>query len=81
MIKVHDGSTLTMYFDSAKDLLYMSANVKDGSYLGFGWGATMSNTEMLVWSADGDNSEFSAYYSYGNEMPKRDLGMEACYYT
>ena len=41
----------------------MSANVLAGSYAGFGWGASMVNTEMVIFSANGDSSAVQYYYS------------------
>ena len=41
----------------------MEANLKGGSYAGWGWGASMVNTEMVVFSADGNKSTVKNYYS------------------
>jgi hypothetical protein len=41
----------------------MSAKVLAGSYAGFGWGASMVNTEMVIFSANGDSSAVQYYYS------------------
>ena len=58
-----DGSTLSVYYNPTTKLINMEANLKGGSYAGWGWGASMVNTEMVVFSADGNKSTVKNYYS------------------
>ena len=39
----------------------MQATLPDGSYAGWGWGPTMENTEMVIFSANGALSSVTAY--------------------
>ena len=57
----------------------MTAKVLDGSYTGFGWGATMVNTEMVIFSANGASSAVQYYYSKTQSTPEVDPTVEACY--
>ena len=57
-ISLTDGSELTVYYDAAADQIVMSAAIVDGTFAGFGWGASMQDTEMVVFSANGASSTF-----------------------
>ena len=59
----------------------MTALVADGSYAGWGWGATMIDTEMVIFSADGDSSSAETYYSTKHDTPSSDPSQQACYTT
>ena len=47
----------------------MKATLSDSSYAGWGWGSSMFNTEMVVFSANGDSSSATTYYSTKEDMP------------
>ena len=47
-----DG-TLTTYYDTTTEKVVMKVEIPDTSYAGWGWGSTMKNTEMLIFSANG----------------------------
>ena len=55
------------------------AKLNDGSYAGWGWGSTMSKTEMVIFSANGDSSSVEYYYSYSKTTPTPDPSFAACY--
>ena len=57
----------------------MTAKVPTGSFTGFGWGATMVNTELVIFSANGASSAVQYYYSTTQGMPTADPTVEACY--
>ena len=59
----------------------MVATLIDGSYAGWGWGASMTNTEMVIFSADGSSSGVKTYYGVGKDTPLEDFSYEACYDT
>ena len=63
-----DGVFVVKY-DEASSNLVMNAVIPDGSYAGWGWGASMTNTEMVIFSANGDSSSASTYYSTGHSEP------------
>ena len=81
VISVDDGSTLTMHYNPSTEQVEMISNVKVGTYLGLYWGATLQNTELIVWSAQGGT--FKTYISKGNdEMPEEDpFFVGYCYYS
>ena len=85
VISVDDGSTLTMHYNPSTEQVEMISNVKIGTYLGLYWGATLQNTELIVWSAQSGEwaaqGTFKTYMSKGNEMPKVDIGAQGCYYS
>ena len=59
----------------------MVATLKDGSYAGWGWGASMTNTEMVIFSAEASKSGVKTYYGEGDYDPVEDFAYEACYDT
>ena len=48
-----DGGTITVYYDQDSDQITMKVSIPTGSYAGFGWGGSMSNTEMIIFSTKG----------------------------
>ena len=73
--------TVTVYYDAAADQIIMDANVNDGAFAGFGWGASMQDTEMVVFSANGTSSSVATYYGIGTVKPMEDDNMAECYET
>ena len=59
----------------------MVATLKDGSYASWGWGASMTNTEMVLFSAEASKSGVKTYYGVGDYDPVEDFAYEACYDT
>ncbi len=60
-----DSGSITVNYDTTTELINMGATLPSGSYAGWGWGASMINTEMVIFSADGDNSDVTTFYSAG----------------
>ena len=50
----------------ADDVISMIATLPDQSVAGWGWGGSMTNTEMLIFSANGDKSDMETYYGIGD---------------
>ena len=74
-----EDSTVSVYYDAAADQVVFDANIKDGSFAGFGWGASMQDTEMVIFSANGDSSALETYYGIGTVTPELDHDMLECY--
>ena len=47
------GTTVEMKWDSRSSELVITAKVPNGSWLGWGWGSSMTETSMITWSANG----------------------------
>ena len=81
-ISLSDGSAITVYYDAnATEQIIMEASIVAGSFAGFGWGASMHNTEMVIFSANGDASALQTYYGIGTTKPQADPALSACYTT
>ena len=63
------GGSLTVYYDTTTQKIVMDAVIPDGSYQGWGWGPTMTNTEIVVFSAEGASSAVTTYYGTGDTRP------------
>ena len=72
---------MTVYYDAAADQIIMDANINDGAFAGFGWGASMQDTEMVVFSSNGLDSSVATYYGIGTVKPLEDDNMAECYDT
>ena len=59
----------------------MAAILKTGSFAGWGWGSSMFDTEMVIFSADGDASSVATYYSSGKTTPQPETTLDSCYTT
>ena len=68
-----------MNYDPQSELVSMRASIPGGSYAAWGWGDSMKDTEMLVFSADGDASSVETYYSKGKKTPEADASLIECY--
>ncbi len=74
-----DNGTITVNYDSTTSLVNMAATLPTGSYAGWGWGASMVKTEMVIFSADGDSSDVTTYYSSGTTTPDPQTTLQSCY--
>ena len=70
-ITVPNG-TLDFSYDVATAKIVLKAHIKAGSYIAFGWGSTMSNTDMVIWQANGGTSTQLDLYSTGYSTPSTD---------
>jgi hypothetical protein len=52
-----DGTTLSFYFDPVTQLVNYDVSVAQGSYLGFGYGMDMTDTNMVAWITKGDGND------------------------
>ena len=57
----------------------MDAKVLAGSFAALGWGATMVNTEMIIFSANGASSAVQNYYSTEKSTPAAYPAVDSCY--
>ena len=48
-----DGSTLSVSYDAKTSLVNFDVSVAQNSFLGFGYGADMTDTSMVAWIANG----------------------------
>jgi len=77
LISVGDGSTLHMSYDNSTETVNYVANLINQSYLGLGYGSSMTDTDMVIFSADDDKSTVYPVYSTTEEKPKNQTG--SCY--
>lgn len=59
----------------------MHVTIPKGSYAGFGWGASMENTEMVIFSTKGATGSVQTYYSPGFDTPNSEPTLQSCYST
>lgn len=59
----------------------MNAVVPTGTYAAWGWGASMKDTEIVFFSANGADSAVEFYYSVTEEPPTEEPSYAACYTT
>ena len=59
----------------------ITALVAAGSYTGFGWGGSMTNTEMVIFSGDDSTatSSINFYYSLTEGVPSPQVNLDDCY--
>ena len=74
-----NGSSLAIEWDSANNQVQFWATVTENSFLGLGFGTSMTDTEMIVWSANNSLSYVNTYYSTGNVQPDVLTYDPACY--
>ena len=64
-----DGGTITVYYDPDTELVVMEASIPDGSYGAWGWGASMTETEIVMFSGNGASSDVQYFYSTTETAP------------
>ena len=64
-----DSGTIKAFYDPNTELVNIVAEIKDGSFAGWGWGSEMKDTEMIIFVANGDDSTVDYYYSIGYSKP------------
>lgn len=60
------GGSLTVYYDPTSQQVVMDAIIPSGSYQAWGWGPSMTNTEIVAFSAQGAASVLTAYLGVGD---------------
>ena len=81
VININDGGSFSVSYVEADDVISMVATLPDQSFAGWGWGGSMTNTEMLIFSANGDKSDMETYYGVGDEDPQKQPELQECYTT
>ena len=51
IVQASDGSTISLAYDPFTETLYFHVNVKIGTFIALGFGSTMTDTEIIMWSA------------------------------
>lgn len=51
VLELTNGSTLNVGYDQANSKVLYEASVKVGTYLGMGFGSSMTDTDMIAWEA------------------------------
>ena len=70
------AGSITAFYDPTSEKVIMSAVLNTGSFAGWGWGGSMTNTEMVIFSGGGTAS---FVYGEGNQPPSDDTALAACY--
>lgn len=76
-----DLGTVAAYYDPQTQLVNLEATLPVGSYAGWGWGPSMTDTEMLIFSASDGASDINFYLSSGFTKPTLDASFKDCYTT
>lgn len=71
MLTYGSGSTLYNYLDPYGNI-YFIARVLENSYIALGYGSSMTNTDMVVWVADGESSYQTENWAIGHDLPATD---------
>jgi hypothetical protein len=66
------NGSLAVSWDATINRIKFNVKVKDGSYIAFGWGSSMANTDMVYWSANGATIEQKDLHSNGYSTPATD---------
>ena len=66
-----------MTYDSSTKLVNYQVVVPDNSYLGLGYGTSMTDTDMVIFQANGESSMVEWAYSTGHSTPTPNTG--TCY--
>jgi len=74
-----DGSSISVYYNSTTALLNIEAKIKAGTYAGWGWGSSMTNTEMVIFSANGAQSSVDNRYATAHATPADYPIVDGCY--
>ena len=69
------------FYDTTSEKFVVQATLPDSSYAGWGWGPSMTRTEMLIFSANGASSSMTTYYSIGEQEPTEHEDLASCYTT
>ena len=60
---------LNTCYDREAGELVLKAELPDNSWFGIGFGATMTNTDMITWSVKNGQGEVFDAYSFSHGMP------------
>ena len=79
--KAKSAGTIIAYYDPESEKVNLVATLNDGSFAGWGWGGSMTNTEMVIFETNGDSNAISFHYGIGDDYPPEDSALAACYET
>lgn len=65
LVSLPNGSQVFIKFNNSTELVEYNVLVMGGSWVAIGYGATMTDTDMVLWSADGASSYQTDLYSTG----------------
>ena len=74
-----DGSTIAVYYNPTTGLINMDAKILAGTFAGWGWGESMTNTEMVIFSANGASSSVQHVFATGHSKPADYPIVNGCY--
>jgi hypothetical protein len=68
------NTILYVGIDAPKQILKFNVTIPDQNYFAIGFGKSMTNTDMIVWQAQGSKSLCQDWWSTSNtNMPTIDL--------
>lgn len=68
-MEYNDGSNLHITYDPALEAIKFKASIAQSTYLGFGYGVSMTNVDMVAWIADSASSSQIEMYGIGETAP------------
>jgi len=71
-VMTSNGSLLNVTYDSANNVVVYNVCVQPNSWLAVGYGTSMTNTDMVWWSANTTSSQQLDLYSTGETTPLID---------
>lgn len=75
-----NGGSITTYYDSDTQNIVMKASIPDNSFAAWGWGSSMTDTEIVMFSGNGADSDVQYFYSTGRTDPTAEQSKyEPCY--
>ena len=82
VVKLDDGSKLTIVYSKKYDVMVFEAKVERGSFLAMGFGQNMMNTEIAAWHAYEDGHwKFDTWWATGHHDPAPAPQFASCYYS
>ena len=69
LVTLTDGSFLELIYNAETKNLNFNVHIKNGSFIGLGFGEFMTDTEIVHWSANQLESGASTWYGIGNDKP------------
>ena len=74
------SGSIGAYYDFTTEMVTIEAVIPDGSYAGWGWGSSMTDTEMVIFET-GASAGVTFYDGTGETTPTEDTAMSPCYTT
>lgn len=67
-----DDSIMEVGYLSSENVVKFDVTVKANSYFAIGYGPSMFDTDMVMWTADGSNSKTTDLWSTSHARPSTD---------